>query len=74
MSKQKKRFLNPAQKGKKFANELRWGRKLTNDNEFKTNKNGDYVALSNVERAYRSGYLASRSDNARAYKASQRKQ
>lgn len=72
MSKQKRKFLNPAQKGKKFANELRWGRKLTNNNEFKTNKNGDYVSLSNVERAYRSGYLASRSDSARAYKANQR--
>lgn len=61
-------LLNPAEKGKKFAAELRTGAALTNDGEFKKNKNGSYKGLTKVQQAYRGGYLDARKDSARAFK------
>jgi len=50
-------LLNPAEKGRKAAYELKYGA-----NAF----TGE--ALNKSQRSYRSGYLAARSDNAKAYK------
>ena len=55
-------FYNPAEKGKIYAFELR--------NSYST-KTGD--GLSRAQRAYRSGYLDSRKDNANAYKHNKKK-
>ena len=49
-------LLNPSEKGKKAAWELKHG--------------GNYFtgeALKNTQKSYRSGYLAARSDEAKAY-------
>ena len=60
-------LLNPSEKAGKFASELRTGIRKTNDGRYKADKNGD-VGLSSDQRAYRSGYLDARKDNAKAYK------
>ena len=62
------RLLNPSQKGKKYAHELEKGFKFTNMGEVKTDKKGHPKRLTDLQRAYRSGYLTARSDNAKAYK------
>ena len=62
-------LLNPSEKGEKFAKELKTGKKYTNDGKIKKDKNGKVVKLGKKERAYRSGYLDSRQDNAKAYKS-----
>ena len=54
-------LLNPKEKGDKCAVELRSGRNIYT---------GEY--LSNTQKAYRSGYLASRKDSAKCYKANNR--
>ena len=66
-------LLNPAEKGRKYAAEIRTGAALTNDGEFKKNKDGSYKGLTKVQQAYRGGYLDARKDSARAYKAKKRK-
>lgn len=65
-------LLNPAEKGRKFADELGNGIKLTNDGMLKMTSLGTPVRLTDTEKAYRSGYLAARKDNAKAYKARRR--
>ena len=65
-------LLNPSEKGKKYANELSTGIRKTNDGRYKPDKNGD-VGLSEAQRAYRSGYLDARKDNAKAYKHNKKK-
>ena len=55
-------LYNPSEKGEIYAFELR--------NSYST-KTGD--ALSRAQRAYRSGYLDSRKDNAKAYKHNENK-
>ena len=65
-------LLNPSEKASKFAGELSTGIRKTNDGRYKADKNGD-VGLSKVQRAYRSGYLDARKDNASAWKAKNRK-
>lgn len=65
-------LLNPAQKAAKYAAELSTGIRYTNEGSYKVDKNGE-VGLSDVQRAYRSGYLDSRTDGARAYKYNLRK-
>ena len=68
-----KTLLNPAQKGRKFSEELRTGAKFTNSGDAKLDKNGRAIMLTDVEKAYRSGYLDSRSDSAKAYKYNKNK-
>jgi len=65
-------LLNPSEKARKYANELSTGIRKTNDGNYKPDKNGD-VGLSNVQRAYRSGYLDARKDSAKAWKHNQKK-
>ena len=65
-------LLNPAEKATKFANELATGIRKTNNGDYKADKHGD-VGLSKEQRAYRSGYLDARRDNAKAYKHNQKK-
>lgn len=55
-------LLNPAEKGQLYARELK-------DNY--DPKTGD--GLSRSQRAYRSGYLDARKDNAKAYKHNKKK-
>lgn len=52
----RKILMNPAQRGAKYANDIK------KKKDGFTNKQ-----LSNTQLAYRSGYLKSRSDNAKAY-------
>ena len=65
-------LLNPSEKGAKFARELKQGVKRTNAGSFKL-KNGKAVKLTNVERAYRGGYLDAQKDAANAYNARKKK-
>ena len=62
-------LLNPAEKAQKFIDELVNNTKITNDGHLKFDKNGKPVKLTQSERAFRSGYLASRKDSAKAYKS-----
>lgn len=66
-------LLNPAERGKKFANELKHGYAKTNDNKTKRDDKGKAVKLTDEQRAFRSGYLQSRTDSAKAYKSKTRK-
>ena len=58
----RKYIFNPSQRGEKYAKELN-----TKEDAFTKQK------LSNTQLAYRSGYLKSRSDNARAHNYNKRK-
>lgn len=66
-------LLNPAEKGRKYAAELKAGIHATNDGKVKKNKAGKRIRLSDTQKAYRSGYLTARKDNAKCYKAKKRK-
>ena len=66
-------LLNPSEKGAKFAKELKQNRKRTNTGAFKLNSNKQSIKLTDVERAYRGGYLDAQKDSANAYKARQEK-
>lgn len=66
-------LLNPAEKGDKFARELKRGYKRTNSGSLKLDKNKKSIKLTEVERAYRSGYLAARSDSAKCYNSKKKK-
>lgn len=62
-------FLNPSEKSAKYSIELKENLLVTNNLTTKLNKNGKAQFLTNTQRAYRSGYLDARKDNAKAYKA-----
>ena len=62
-------LLNPSEKGAKFAKELKQNRKRTNTGAFKLDDNKQSIKLTDVERAYRGGYLDAQKDSANAYKA-----
>lgn len=66
-------LLNPAEKGRKYAAELKKGIHATNDHVVKKNRQGKPIRLTDTQKAYRSGYLTARSDNAKAYKSNQKK-
>lgn len=65
--------LNPAEKGRKYSNELKSKLRVTNDGEVKTDAAGVPLPMTDVQRSYRQGYLAARSDNAKAYKYNKEK-
>ena len=67
------RLMNPNQKAKKFAEELKNDLHFTNFGDVKVKRNGKPKRLSDTQKAYRSGYLSARKDNAKAYKSNQRK-
>lgn len=69
----RKTLLNPAEKGKKFAFELKQNKHFTNDGEVKRNKKGSEKRLSDTQKAYRSGYLDARKDNAKCFNSKNRK-
>lgn len=56
------RLLNPDQRGRKYSKELHLGQ------EVDTGK-----PLRNTQKAFRSGYLKAREDNAKAYKSNKAK-
>lgn len=66
-------LLNPAEKGDKFAKELKRGYKQTNSGSLKLDKNKKGIKLTETERAYRSGYLAARSDSAKCYNSKKKR-
>lgn len=66
-------LLTPGQKSKKFAEELRINARYTNSGDGKCDKNGMPMLLNDTQRAYRSGYLDARKDNAKLYKYHQKK-
>ncbi len=66
-------LLNPSEKGSKYARELKENYKRTNALSFKLDKDGKGMKLTDVERAYRSGYLDAQKDSAKCYNAAKRK-
>lgn len=64
-----KTLLNPHGKGRKYAKELREGIGYTNDGQIKKDDAGKVRKLTKQQRAYRSGYLDARKDDAKAWKA-----
>ena len=66
-------LLNPSEKSKKFAYELKNRVRVTNDGNLKVDSNGAAYQLSDVQAAFRSGYLTARKDSARCYKSKNRK-
>ena len=66
-------LLNPAEKGRKYSAELKAGIHATNDHQIKRKKNGQPIRLTDTQKAYRSGYLAARKDNAKCYNAKNKK-
>ncbi len=66
-------LLNPAEKGKKAAKELKTGKRYTNDGTPKRGRNGQPLKVTKAGKAWRSGYLSARKDNAEAYKAKRKK-
>ena len=67
------KFLMPHEKGEKYANELKNGWSITNDGEMKKDADGTAMMLSDEQRAYRSGYLDARKDEAKLFKWKQKK-
>ena len=55
-------IYNPAEKSEKYASDLKYGVDTVRGNE-----------LSDTQAAWRSGYLKARKDNAKAYKANQKR-
>ena len=66
-------LLNPSEKAKKFSAELKNGIRFTNNGEVKVDKDNQPLALSDSQRAFRSGYLQSRTDGSKVYKAKKAK-
>lgn len=66
-------LLNPSEKGAKYAKELKEGRKRTNSGSYKLDENKKSIKLTDIERAYRGGYLDAQKDSAKAYKSRQEK-
>lgn len=62
-------LLNPQEKRDKFFNELYNGVALTNENNVKYKRNGKFKYLTDVQKAYRSGYIQAQNDSAKCYKA-----
>ncbi len=55
-------LLNPAEKSKRYARQLKTG---------KVSETGKKLTV--YQKGWRSGYISSRSDNAKAYKSNQKK-
>lgn len=71
-------LLNPSEKGRKYANELKTGVRITNNGIPKVGENGKPIKLGKTgkeaqARAYRSGYLQTRKDSAKAWKSKRKK-
>lgn len=66
-------LLNPAEKGRKYAFEMKNNVRVTNGGKPKTNKYGEPRKLSKQARAYRAGYIQARKDNAKCFKAKNKK-
>lgn len=66
-------LLNPSEKARKFADELKSGKRFTNNGEMKVDSKGNPLTLSVTQRAYRSGYLKSRTDGSKVFNAKKAK-
>lgn len=66
-------LLTPAEMGDKYAKELREGKRYTNAGEPKKGRNGQQLKVTKEGKAYRSGYLQARSDNAKAYNSKKKR-
>ncbi|MCD7728691.1 MAG: hypothetical protein LUI60_02100 [Clostridia bacterium] len=66
-------LLNPYGKADKYWYELRKGIRTTNEGTHKEGRDGKDIKLTEGQRAYRSGYIDSQNDNAKAYKAKKAK-
>lgn len=62
-------LLTPNGKGAKYSAELKNGVRITNTGKRKKSDDGKPMKLTKAQRAYRSGYLNARKDNAKAYKS-----
>ncbi len=63
------RLLRPDEKAQKYALEMKEKVHYNNMGKIKTNKQGEARRLTDIQRAWRSGYLAARQDNADVYNA-----
>lgn len=66
-------LLNPSEKATKYVAELKKGIRFTNAGEVKVDNENQPLTLSDTQRAFRSGYLQSRTDGAKVYKAKKAK-
>ena len=66
-------LLNPSERSRKFATELKHNVAITNDGVKKKTKSGKVKHLSDTQKAFRSGYLQARKDNAKAFIARKKK-
>lgn len=66
-------LLNPSGKANKYFNELQTDELRTNSGMVKVGDDDLPMKLTKEQRAYRSGYLDSQKDNAKAYKAKKAK-
>ena len=66
-------FFNPAKRANKYANELKYGWEMTNDLAPKLDSNNAMIDLTATQKAFRSGYLQARKDNAEVFKAKMRR-
>lgn len=66
-------LLNPNEKANKIAKELKGKKRLTNDGKVKKNEDGSAQCLTPTGAAWRMGYLQARKDNAKCFKANQKK-
>ena len=66
-------LLTPAGRGAKYSAELKNRKRYTNSGSVKKDDKGKAMKLNCCQRAYRSGYLAARKDNAKAYNAKNNK-
>lgn len=62
-------LLNPSEKSRKYSDELYYNGRFTNDGNIKLDSNGNPLRLTNIQRAWRSGYLQARKDNSKCYKS-----
>lgn len=63
-------LLNPSEKALKYSVEIKHKKAITNDNRRKMDKKtGKQKTLSEVQLAYRAGYLAHQKDSAKAFKS-----
>lgn len=66
-------LLNPSEKSQKYAYELKNRVRVTNNGYLKVDSNGAAYELSDVQAAFRSGYLTARKDSTKCYNAKMKK-
>lgn len=64
---------NPYEKSRKYATELKTGYIVNQKGNGFAERNGSKIELTDIQKAYRGGYLKARSDNSKAYKYNKKK-